>query len=506
MAISFSKYVQITSGVGGAEQVARRDLIARLFTTNPLVPTASVVEFTDLADVGTYFGTTSEEYKRASFYFSFISKNITAPQKIGFAHWVSAASAPLIYGGQDNFSLSQFTSITDGSFSLTLGTHTYVVSGLDFSAAGSLSAVAADIQTAIRAESGGGSLFTSATVSYDATRKSFNLTGGAVGAAVIATAAGNVGTNIASLINWLIGDGAILSAGSAVETITQVLTETTETTNNFGSFLFIPALTDDQIVEAAQWNSASDQNVMFQFMVPVTASTASDISGLVLTYEGVAMTLSPTAGEYPEMLPMAIMAATDYEKRDSTVNYMYQQAAGLTPSVVKTVDSNTYDALRVNYYGRTQQAGRFLDFYQRGLLSGIAVDPTDMNTYANEQWFKDAAGVQIMDLLLALAKVSANAKGRSQLIAILQSVINDALFNGTISVGKTLTITQQLFITEITGDPKAWHQVQNSGYWLDCVIEQFVDQSSAVEYKAVYTLVYSKDDVIRKVEGRHILI
>ena len=72
MAIAFTKYVDIVSGVGGAEQVSLRELIGRLFTINPLVPTESLIEFTDLESVGIYFGTASEEFKRALFYFSFV--------------------------------------------------------------------------------------------------------------------------------------------------------------------------------------------------------------------------------------------------------------------------------------------------------------------------------------------------------------------------------------------------------------------------------------------------
>jgi hypothetical protein len=136
----------------------------------------------------------------------------------------------------------------------------------------------------------------------------------------------------------------------------------------------------------------------------------------------------------------------------------------------------------------------------------LPVNPVDMNTYANEMWFKDAAGAAIMELLLALARVSANTKGRIQLKSQLQSVINEALFNGTISVGKLLSNTQKLYIGELTGDDDAWRQVQDIGYWYDVVMQTYVTQDDRTEYKAVYTLIYSKDDTVRKVEGSHVLI
>jgi hypothetical protein len=238
---------------------------------------------------------------------------------------------------------------------------------------------------------------------------------------------------------------------------------------------------------------------------------ASDLADAMQAYTdngalgGVGVTLdSPVADEYPELLPAAILAATDYSRR-STQNYMYQQAA-LTPSVTTASESDALDLSRCNYYGQTQTGGQRINFYQRGVLMGGATDATDMNVYANEIWLKDAAGARIMSLLLALPKVSANRQGRAQLRAVLQDVIDAALINGVISVGKPLNVIQKLDIIELSNDPLAWVQVQNSGYWVTVDLQSYVTQDSRTEWKAVYTLIYSKDDTVRKVEGSHILI
>ena len=61
-------------------------------------------------------------------------------------------------------------------------------------------------------------------------------------------------------------------------------------------------------------------------------------------------------------------------------------------------------------------------------------------------------------------------------------------------------------IGQLTGDENAWQQVARIGYWLDCVLQSYVTTDSRTEWKAVYTLIYSKDDAIRKVEGSHVLI
>jgi len=503
MAIPLTRYVFITSGIGAGNNLRQRDLITRIFSQNPLVPTNGVLEFTSAADVANFFGSTSLEYLRAAFYFGWISKSISTPTKISFARWANVAVAPTIYGVRGAQSVASYTSITAGAFTLSMGGSAQSITGINFSSASSLSDVASILQTAIRAKTG--TAFTAATVTYDPVRQSFNFVGGATGASVITVVAGTGGNDVAGQIGWLPGTTALFSDGSDIQTLTQLLNTSINISNNFGSFCFTVYLTPAQNLEVATVNDSSAYNNQFMFLVPTTAADASTNSTNLLGLAGEALTLAPISTEYPEMVPGMILAATDYTKRNSVKNYMFQQFT-LTPSVSDSTNANLYDGLRVNYYGETQSAGQKVQFYQRGIMTGLASDPVDMNVYANEMWLKDSASANIMTLLLSLEKISANNNGRIQLQTALQGTINAALNNGTISVGKTLTPAQQLYITQITGDDQAWRQVQAIGYWLDVTFQQYVGLGGTTEYRAVYTLVYSKDDDIRSVNGTHILI
>ena len=588
MAISLSRYVNITSGLGAGGVVPTRDLIGRIFTGNSLLPPQSLISFTTAAEVGSYFGYNSEEFYRAQFYFSFISKTLTAPQSLQYARWVNVAAAPMIIPAQNNGSvLANWTSISNGSFILTMGGFTFTLTGLDFTAAGSLAAVASIIQSAIEAESGGGSVWTAATVTYLPTDSNgiayagFELIGGAsdvVTNPLIVTIGGG-GTDITGpgLLGWTPegvngNGGSIWASGSAVESITSCLAASADASNNFGSFLFLSnlALTLSQVIEAATWNLS--QNVSYMFLQSVTPANASawsntstgvgntggtgltltsptftqigvvsssantvtglqNVSGLLvgqalsgtnipagttiatINTSAKSLTMSANATgsasetitfypvEFPEQFPMMILAATNYGVANSVQNYEYQQVAGLTPSVTTDAGANTYDADAINYYGTTQTAGQSISFYQTGILqgAGVSTNIVSMTPYANEIWLRDAAAAAIMTLLLSMTQIPANAQGQNQILGILQSVINQALNNGTISVGKPLTTNQQMFITSATGDDKAWYQVQNSGYWVNVVIDPLNNE-------AVYTLIYSKDDVINKVVGTHTLI
>jgi len=510
MAIAFTKYVDIVSGVGGVGGVSQRELIGRIYTSNALVPTGGALEFTELLEVAEFFGTASEEYQRASFYFGFVSKNITQADKISFSFFSGLATAPLIYGGTEGKAVSDYTGISDGQLLLTMGAVTVELTALDFTTAASLSDVATVMQTAVQAGDAS-ALWSGATVTYDAVRGSFNLVGGDTGEAVISTAPATGGTDMRSLLGWvdsgiITSTGALFSDGIDAATPVEALTTSVDQSNNFGSFLFQPSLTLPEIETIAEWTDA--QNVRFIYCVPVDSATAATYYAALQNNGGTAVTLSETANEYPEMVPMILLASTKYSQPNSVQNYMYQ-VFDLTPSVTTTTDSNTYDGIRINYYGQTQNAGQFVEFYQRGKLMGQSTDPIPMNVYANEIWLKDAMGVALLNLLLALPTLPANKKGRASVMTTCQSVINRALGdgkgNGTISIGKVLNDTQKAYIGTLTADSLAWRQVSTLGYWLDAYIQEF-DNAGTTDYKAVYKLVYAKDDAILKVEGSHILI
>jgi hypothetical protein len=509
MPINISNYVDVTSGVGAASQVATRNLGGMIITGNPLCPTGGIKTFTSAADVGTYFGTSSEEYKRAVFYFGWVSKNVTSPQQLSFYFWNNnAATHSLIFGAPPIDALAAFNAISAGQLTLTMGGSTHTLTGIDLSGAGSLAAVASDVQAAIRAYSAGGTEWTGATVTYDSTSGAFDLVSGSTGADTVGVAAA-VSNDLAGPLGWL-SPNTVLSNGTAAQTVTAMLTALVGQSNDFGSFLFTTglALNLTTVEAAAAWNNSLTPNVQFIYTVQVTPTNASTWQAGLRQTGGVTLTLaSPGAAastEYPEMCPMMILAATDYNATNSVQNYEFQQF-NLTPSVTTDADYNTYTGLNINFYGVTQTAGRQIAFYQQGVMFGLATDPLDQNTYANEIWFKDALTASLMNLLLALSQVPANNTGRAQVLSTIQSVINVALNNGTISVGRTLTTQQQLYVAQITGSPTAWQQVQNAGYWVGATIETYTVGSNT-EYKIVYTLIYAKDDVIRLIQGSDILI
>lgn len=502
MAISIRKYVDVTSGVGGGAGVKARELIGRIVTQNALLPPGTFVEFTSLTDVGAFFGTNSEEYARATAYFSFISKLITKAQKLSFVRWNTAATAPVIVSNGAVKDLTAIKALTAANLkiSTSLGGNLLNVGPVNFSAAADLTAVASLLQTAIRAA--GDPQLTTATVTYNTGSQLFTVTGSVAGSGQLTIAAGAT-NDCAALLGFLTGQTS--TPGMAAQSAVQAIDNSANASDNFGSFAFIPVLAPADVTAVAAWTHA--QNNKFMFCHRVLSSDTGTVFNTLKGYSGVAVTLyNPANGDFPEQCPMEILAAINYNRQAASQNFMFYQFGTRVATVTDTPTSDTLDNARVNYIGQTQTAGQKLEFYQRGVLMGDATAATDMSTFANEMWLKDYILTQFMSQLLSLGRIPANESGRALAITTLQTCADLAKLNGTISVGKPLNNTQKAYIGQVTGDPQAWFQVQTLGYWLDADLVSFVTTDGRTEWKIDYQFIYSKDDQVRKVTGSDILI
>jgi len=495
MAINSDKYVKITSGVGAAATFSGRELLNRLFSTNELVPTGSVLKFSDLASVLDYFGSDSEEYKRASYYFGYVSKVITTPKNISFARWADIDTSAQVFGSKAG-TLAELKLITSGAITVTLGGVDASIT-VDFSGAADYASIASELQTEIQAAGGS---FGTTTVVYNALKTQFNLdtNGAADGDIAISGLTAELST-----IGW--GSSAIFSSGVSTQSISDVLTKSTDLSNDFGSYIFIPTLTLTQVEESAAWNIT--HNNEFQYHVPVLRDDVDDYLDNLKGYAGTAITLKNPSftDEYPEMLPCAQLATQDFGKAGAASNYMYLRDDRLTPTVTTTSESDILDTKRCNYMGQTQEAGNQISFYQKGVLMGGSTAPVKMGVYANEQWLKSDLKAEFLNMFLALPIVSADDTGRATAMSYITPVVDKAIINGSIAQGKKLTNTQIQFINQITGREDAHYDVSSKGYWYTVDITEETN-SGVTDYYIDYTLVYAKRDAVDKVVGRHILI
>lgn len=489
MAISQNKYINIVSAVGGGETIRQRDLMGRVFTANYLAPVGQVIEFTGgptiaLENIGEYFGVTSDEYAFASKYFQPNKKGMS-PQKISFSGVSTSDTSAMIIGVRD-VKLADIQAITTGTLSLTVNGTLKEYTNINLSSVSSLKN--AGIALMVEVQNDG------LVVEYENGRFVISTQDTGDGQ-VLGFAEGSV----AELLGWTESDGVLVEGHDGM-TALETVVDSEGLSNNFFSFCFLGVeLSNNDITGLAEW--VNTQNVKYLFSLGVTPNNAETIANLVKNYDGVALTLD-IYDEMAEFMPMSRIASIDYTRPNSAISMFYQQFNGVNASVNKTSVAQEYDALRVNYYGATSQAGQDVLFYQNGVLQGSI---TDMGVYANEAWLKDSFVTGILNMRLALDTLPANNVGVGMVISSMMETINLSLYNGVTMPGKTLNNTQKAYITEITGDSDAWMAVQSNGYYLTADVVKYVEDN-VEKYKVTFLYVYSKGDSINYVDGRDIMI
>lgn len=501
--ISSDRYVDITSGVGGAAAFATRQLILRLFTNSEAFPTNSVVTFSSISDLLTYLhgDSTADEYKQAAYYFAYISKAIRQPKQISIARWAEVNTSAQVFGSKAA-TLDTLKTYTTAVLDVTLNGSTYNATAIDLSAATSYADVATVLQGKIAALDAS---LAAATVTYNSASGGFDVdtSGDADGALTFASATSGFLADIG------LGSTAVFSSGIAAQTLTALMDSSTNLSNNFGSFAFVQDLDLTEIEELAAWNSA--QNFAYMYCEKSTKTNAASYHSALVGYGGLAVTLydDSVTDEYPWLHPAAEAAAIDPSKPNAFPNFMFAPDSALSAVITTDSEADTYDALRMNYMGRTQESGTTRTWYQRGILMGGDTDAKTMSVYMAEAWLKAELKAQFLNMFNALPGITPDIAGRSYINLYIDAAIEQALpdsGNGIISVGKQLTTTQKAYITQITGDEDAWKKVQNDGYWFNVSFTSSVAQSGVTEWTAEYTLIYSTAEKIRKVSGAHILI
>ena len=511
MTIPQSKYVAITSTVAKTAGAAYKELIARVFTTNPLFPANTVLEFSgnELAqDVANYAGATSQEAKIASEYAGWVSKRATKPQKISFMRYSFTALAPYIRSTYKLPDFATFKAVSTGSMVVNMGGTSYTISGVDFSSATSFADVASALQTKIRSNTSGGALWTSATVTYDATTNSLLLTGGQTGAANITYAtASDSGVDISALVGWSVDKAPVLSVGTAAASITDILNKTIDISTNFLTFGFVSASDAyDNLDAIGKWVQAQNNNYRFCFDL----SSSNYATGIAIAnkYEGMTAHYNINygiSGINPAWLMSAILpATTNYNKPNGVKNYMFQEFPQQAVSVGLDGDGTLYqtlDGLNINYNGQTQKSGAKIAFYQ----NGFNADGTDSAIFDNEAWLKDAIATDVLNAFLGLDFISADKDGEAIIAGILDTNADKALNNHVFANGRVLNNNEKAFITQLFADENAWLDVQNNGYKYLIDITTQTNGGTQI-HVADYTLCYLKNDVIRKVTGSNILV
>lgn len=484
MPINQRRYVDITSAVIGAGGVAQQRLDGRIFTNNQAIGSTEILEFYDAPEVAAFFGQGSDEAAFAAKYFALTTPApVSKAQALQFAYH-AAEQRSYQFAGSAPAEYSVLEQIADGELTATVNDVDFEVTGIDFTDVGVESMF--DIASLLTTK------FAGANITFDYNGSAF-------------VVYGSVGIDLGfdgSLASQLgLDSPASIDGGQDSETMAQAWMRAQQASNNYGSCYFLGRGELSECVAVAELVAA--ENVRHQIYIAVEHEERQAYADALGGTASCGLILSTDAEPFVAHIPMALMSATNYSRRNSTMNYMYRQA-GVTvqPQVTDTEAATELDTLGINYYGVTAEAGSLISFFQDGYLGGPASAPKDMSVHANEQWLKSRLIALWLNMQTGTRGIPANLDGKRNGTSVIAEVVAEAIRNGVILRGKSFNPVQKQAIADATGDDNGWVTVANDGAWYDVRIVDYVEHGKT-KYKLDYVLVYGAGDWVRKVTGSH---
>lgn len=552
--IPASKIVSVIPGVLGAGGNPL-SLNGVFLTESTSVPIGQVLPFSTLQDVEDFFGESSVEATLAAIYFGGYQNGTTLPGTLYFAQYNAAAVAGYVRSAPLNLTLNQLKALS-GTLVLSVDGVTVTSAAINLSGATSFSNAATLISSGL---TGGTSFSGTGTITTDVLNVTV-LTSGAlhvgdviVGVGVTSgchilsfgSGTGGIGTyNVSTTadvtsealtvagkgscvynatldefevlspttgVNSEVGyasdgalstglkltlaTGAILSPGAAAGTPGSVMDGVALVTQNWATFMtvFEPVL-DDKLA-FADWVNASGQRYAYVCFdsdpTALQANATGSFGALTKTDNGVIAVWNPD-GSIAAFI-CGVAGSINFTAPNGRITFDFKGQAGLVADVTDATIADNLTGNGYNFYASYATANQQFTFLQPGQISG---DWKWIDPYINQIYLNSQLQLAFMALLTAAPSIPYNASGYGLIRQAAMDPINQAILNGTIRAGVTLSAAQAQEMNAAAGISIS-NTVQNVGWYLQ--ILDASPQVRAARGSPPMTLWYTDGGSIQKI-------
>lgn len=448
MSIDASQLVQIVPRIIGGGGTGL-ELNGLLFTQNPLIPAATVTQWTDAASVGAYFGVTSAEAALSTAYFLGFDNSNVKPRNLFFAAYAASDRAAWLRGGVFTDTVASLKTVANGALTLVVDEVTATLSGLSFTAITSFSDAALVLQDALEGEVSG------ATVTYSSQTRAFQITSptaGATSSVAFAQSPASTGvTDMATLLHLTQATGALLSSGTEAQSPADALNTVLEFSRNWVAFSTVwePELEDK--LAFAQW--VNGQGVRFVYVawdtdILATQPFSTSSFGSALQEASLAGTVPVYDNASLAAFVLGTAASIDFNERNGRITFAFKAQSGQR---VTCDESNMAEALAghgYNFYGDYATANDAFKFYQTGSISGPSMW---LDTYINQVAINNDLQLALMNLFANVKSLPYNEVGYAQVRAACMDPILKYINFGAIVPGVPLSQAQASQVNQEAG-------------------------------------------------------
>lgn len=375
-----------------------------------------------LTDVAADFQTTDEEYKAAQVFFA---QNPRPPTLMISRRYIVAVSGELLGSTNADTNIAHWQAITTGAFTVSIDGAAGTISGLNFSAAANMNAVAADIQTAMQ--------IAHAASTCIWTGKQFKLTSGTTGptSTITFTTSPGAGVDITAMMATRAADGAIQTAGSAIETIAQSLSNLQLFNSAWYGLAFTTEVTEQNIQDAAAWTEA---NLKYHGYTSNNFNNTDSTSTTSLSYIFKNDSYSRTFGiydnidHYPHVSYLAYLLSVNFTQPDSTITMKFKVLPGNSTITITETQRLALEANNMNYY-------TYFDASPM-VAEGVSASGTFSDQVVGLDWLQNSLETAVFGYLYTRPnKVPQTDKGVASVLQKLDKGFDVAVSNGLIAPG-----------------------------------------------------------------------
>lgn len=498
MSINIDQIFPVVSNVVGLSSTDA-SLAGLFLTENVLVPNSDdyrVMQFNDLATVGLWFGTTSDEYTAATNYFNAFNGASKLPKFILFGRFITAAISPYLQSGVITSTLAEFQAVTSGSITFTVDGTAYPIVNIDLSTATSLSAVGAIMLAAIQGAIPG---ITSATFNYNAVTRKFTFDTAETG--IVHTIDFTSDTPLAAMLEMREQDGGYLSQGADAQSPADNMTALTAVTRDWASFTRIFDTSGDTTyeIDLALCSWTNSQNDSYKY-VPWLTETNLTILNNTSNFASVLATYA-----YENIIPVyntlqlaaftvSFAASTDFRSNNGSISYAFKSQSGLAPTVTNDTVSQALLQKGVSFYGDYKSTATDYRFFQDGSITG---EFGYAENFDNNYWLKDQLQNTYATLFNGTNKISDSNEGYIMIQTAVKTMMQKAIFNGVVKLNVTIDDATALILKQQAGIPIA-SLITQAGYYYQIIPNTAADRASKSPVKT--RLWYINGGSIRSIE------
>lgn len=392
-------------------------------------------QYLTLNEVANDFGTTAPEYLAAEVYFG----QNPQPSLLYIGRWAKTATNGRLYCGALSAAqqmIGNWTTITAGSFEISINNAAHSITGLNFSAQTNLNGVAAIIQTALAA------IVTGTTCVWNATYERFELASGTTGPASLLSflSSAGTGTDISALMEGqTTAQGAYTVAGITAETAIAAVQAIESVFANWYGLTVAAGTNNTDIADSDHLAIAAyiegDGN---RHLYGLTTSEGAAIVSGDTTSIGAqlkALGYNRTFYQWSSENPYAVCSlfglgvTVNFNASNSTITFMWKQEPDIVAENLNANQAAALDANNYNYFANFANGSAIT-------VNGTVASGHFIDEIWNADWFGSTIQTAVWNLLFTTAtKIPQTDAGMHLIAATIKSVCIAAVNNGFLGPG-----------------------------------------------------------------------